>query len=184
MSETTANQVYELESGRKKAGDQDTLAFDCMFSTYLNTAFIESLSSHGKRWLARALLNTLVIDKKISRSEVSYLEDAINLVETDEERKELKQQVKERKLLPVDNLDKDRDYAGHFFYYLAMNVAADGKTKKTEIDYLMKICGKLGFPRHSAKKVMRWAVDQVKLNNERQDMVEGFRHVAPIFAEY
>ena len=125
-----------------------------------------------------------MIDKTIDQSEMSYLEDAINLVETDEARQELKQAVKERKLLPVDNLDTDRIYAGHFFYYLAMNVAADGKIKKYEVDYLMKICGKLGVPTKSAKEVMRWAVDQVKLNNERQSMVEGFRHVAPIFVEY
>ena len=79
------------------------------------------------------MINMLMIDKTIHHTELSYLEDAIGLVETDEERAELKQAVKERKILPVDNLDTDRDYAGHFFYYLAMNVAADGKTKKTEI---------------------------------------------------
>ena len=184
MSETTTNQASKQQSSGGKKEDLDPLAFDEIYSTYLNSHFIESLSIHGKRWLARALINTLVIDKMIDQSEMCYLEDAINLVATDEERKELKQAVKERKLLPVDNLDTDRGYAGHFFYYLAMNVAADGKIKKNEVDYLMQICGKLGFPPKSAKDVMRWAVDQVKLNNERQSMVEGFRHVAPLFAGY
>lgn len=177
---TTANQA----SKQQTKVDKDPFAFDEIYSTYLNSQFIESLSNHGKRWLARALINTLVIDKSIDQSEMCYLEDAISLVETDQERKELKQAVKERKLLPVDNLDTDRSYAGHFFYYLAMNVAADGKIKKNEVDYLMQVCGKLGFPPKSAKEVMRWAVDQVKLNNQRQAMVEGFRHVAPIFAGY
>ena len=129
------------------------------------------------------IINMLMIDKTIHHTELSYLEDAISLVDTDEEREELKQAVKERKILSVDNLETDRDYAGHFFYYLAMNLAADGKITKTEANYLKEICGKLGFPTQSSKEVLRWSVDQVKMSKERQEMVEGFRHVSPVFAK-
>ena len=86
--------------------------------------------------------------------------------------------------LELGNLDTDRDYAGHFFYYLAMNVAADGKIKRSEVDYLLQICGKLGFPPNSAKEVLRWAVELVKLSHEREQMVAGFRHVSPMYAGY
>ena len=105
------------------------------------------------------------MDKSIHHSELSYLEDAIGMAETEEEREELKKSFKEHNQLELWNLDTDRDYAGHFFYYLAMNVAADGKIKKSEVDYLLQLCGKLGFPPNSAKEVLRWAVELVKLSH-------------------
>ena len=162
--------------------DENPLAFDHMFRVYLDPDFIECLSTEGKHWLARTLINMIMIDKTIHHTELSYLEDAIGLVDKDEEREELKQALKERKLLSTGNLETDRDYAGHFFYYLAMNVAADGKITKTEADYLREICGRLGFPPQSAKQMLSWAFNQVIMSKERQEMVEGFRHVSPVFA--
>ena len=128
------------------------LTFDHMFNIYLNPEFIKKLSGKGKQWLSRAMVNMLVVDKSIHHSELSYLEDAIGMAETEEEREELKKAVKEHNQLELGNLDTDRDYAGHFFYYLAMNVAADGKIKKSEVYYLLQICGKLGFPRILRKR--------------------------------
>ena len=160
------------------------LTFDHMFNIYLNPEFIKNLSGKGKQWLSRAMVNMLVVDKSIHHSELSYLEDAIGMAETEEEREELKKAVKEHNQLELGNLDTDRDYAGHFFYYLAMNVAADGKIKKSEVDYLLQLCGKLGFPPNSAKEVLRWAVELVKLSHEREQMVAGFRHVSPMYAGY
>ena len=49
---------------------------------------------------------------------------------------------------------------------------------------LLQLCGKLGFPPNSAKQVLRWSVEQVKMCHEREQMVESFRHVAPIFAAF
>ncbi len=160
------------------------LTFDHMFNIYLNPEFIKELSGKGKQWLSRAMVNMLIIDRSIHHTEMSYLEDAIGMAETEEERDELKKAVLEHTQLELGNLDTDRDYAGHFFYYLAMNVAADGKVKKSEVDYLLQLCGKLGFPPNSAKQVLRWSVEQVKMCHEREQMVESFRHVAPIFAAF
>jgi len=169
---------------KQSARIQPPLTFDHMFNIYLNPEFIKKLSGNGKQWLSRAMVNMLVVDKSIHHSELSYLEDAIGMAETEEEREELKKAVKEHIQLELGNLDTDRDYAGHFFYYLAMNVAADGKIKKSEVDYLLQICGKLGFPPNSAKEVLHWAVELVKLSHEREQMVAGFRHVSPMYAGY
>ena len=151
---------------KQSARIQPPLTFDHMFNIYLNPEFIKKLSGKGKQWLSRAMVNMLVVDKSIHHSELSYLEDAIGMAETEEEREELKKAVKEHNQLKLGNLDTDRDYAGHFFYYLAMIVAADWKVKTSEVNYLMKICGKLGFPPRSAKDVLRWATDLVKLNKD------------------
>ena len=66
------------------------LTFDHMFNIYLNPEFIKKSSGKGKQWLSRAMVNMLVVDKSIHHSELSYLEDAIGMVETEEEREELK----------------------------------------------------------------------------------------------
>lgn len=121
------------------------LTFDHMFNIYLNPEFIKELSGKGKQWLSRAMVNMLIIDRSIHHTEMSYLEDAIGMAETEEERDELKKAVLEHTQLELGNLDTDRDYAGHFFYYLAMNVAADGKVKKSEVDYLASTLRQTGL---------------------------------------
>ena len=66
-----------------------------MFNIYFNPEFIKKLSGKGKQWLSQAMVNMLVVDKSIHRSDLSYLEDAIGMAETEEEREELKKAVKE-----------------------------------------------------------------------------------------
>ena len=145
----------EQKGSEQPMRDEVPITFDHMFNVYLNPEFIKELSGKGKQWLSRAMVNMLLVDRSIHHTEMSYLEDAIGMAETEEERDELKQAVHEHNQLELGNLDTDRNYAGHFFYYLAMNVAADGKVKKSEVDYLLQLCGKLGFPPNSAKQVLR-----------------------------
>ncbi len=156
---------------------------DQMFTIRLQQPFIKQLSTEGRIWLARAVVNMLVIDKTIDQSELSYLEDALSLIEDAEQRGELMQAAKKREVMEMTNLNTDRPFAGHFFYYLAMIIAADGKVKTSEVNYLMKICGKLGFAPHSAKDVLRWATDLVKLNKERDQMIGGLRQVNPVYSD-
>jgi len=182
-AEGTENQEAEAGNEKPKVDEDIPLSVDEMFGIRLQPAFIERLSDNGKMWLAKAMVNMLIADKVIDQSEMCYLEDALSLVESDEDRAALMETAKKREVSPMENLNTDRMYAGHFFYYLAMIVAADGKVKTSEVNYLMKICGKLGFPPRSAKDVLRWATDMVKLNKERGQMVEGFRHVSPLFAD-
>jgi hypothetical protein len=46
----------------------------------------------------------------------------------------------------------------------------------------MTVCGKLGFAPKSAKEVLRWASDLVKLNREKQLMVEALSKVPPVYS--
>mgnify|MGYP001160995656 FL=1 len=182
-AEATETPEAKTTKEKPKVDEDLPLSVEEMFGIRLQPAFIERLSDKGKAWLAKAMVNMLIADKVIDQSEMCYLEDALSLVDSDEERAALMETAKKREVTPMENLNTDRMYAGHFFYYLAMIVAADGKVKTSEVNYLMKICGKLGFPPRSAKDVLRWATDLVKLNKERGQMVDGFRHVSPVFAE-
>ena len=154
-----------------------------MYSLYLEPSFNKMISSKGKKWLARAMINMLLADKTIDHSELSYISDAMGLVENENERNELMEATKNRKYLEMEILNTDREYAGHFFFYLAMIIAADGKVKTSEVNFLTKMCGKLGFPTDSAKDVLRWTTKLVKLNTEREQIIDVLRRVNPIFSK-
>lgn len=181
-SESAEGQTGEPPKSAKESAQQSQET-DQMFTIRLQQSFTSQLSPEGKIWLARAVVNMLVIDKTIDQSELSYLEDALGLIEDETQRAELIQAAKKRQAMEMTNLNTDRSYAGHFFYYLAMIIAADGKVKTSEVNYLMKICGKLGFAPHSAKDVLRWATDLVKLNKERDQMIGGLRRVNPVYSD-
>ena len=126
-AEGTENQEAEAGNEKPKVDEDIPLSVDEMFGIRLQPAFIERLSDNGKMWLAKAMVNMLIADKVIDQSEMCYLEDALSLVESDEQRAALMETAKKREVSPMENLNTDRMYAGHFFYYLAMIVAADGK---------------------------------------------------------
>ena len=178
----------ETPSGEETKGvktdDSAKISMNQMYSLYLQPSFSKRLSEKGKRWLAKAMVNMIMADKSIDASEVSYLEDAISLVEDEEERKKLMEAAKIREPFEIDILNTDREYAGYFFFYLAMIVAADGKVKTSEVNFLAKICGKLGFPSSSAKDVLHWTTKLVKLNTERENMVDQLSRINPIFSKH
>ena len=140
-AEATETPEAKTAQEKPKADEDLPLSVEEMFGIRLQPAFIERLSDKGKAWLAKAMINMLIADKVIDQSEMCYLEDALSLVDSDEERAALMETAKKREVTPMENLNTDRMYAGHFFYYLAMIVAADGKVKTSEVKYLMKICG-------------------------------------------
>ena len=62
-----------------------------------------------------------------------------------------------------------------------MLIAADGKIKNSEVKMLSKICGKLGFPPDSSKMVMSWVSELIKLNNDRNKIIEELKELKPVF---
>ena len=62
-----------------------------------------------------------------------------------------------------------------------MVVAADGKVKNSEVNLLNSICGKLGFPKETAKQVLQWVTDLIKLNKDRNQMTELLKDIKPVF---
>ncbi|MBC8258143.1 MAG: hypothetical protein H8E38_03930 [SAR324 cluster bacterium] len=142
---------------------------------------INNISEEGREWLARAILNVLIVDKHLSHEEKSYLKDAISIVESEVVRGELLESINKRETLEMEELISDRKYAGEFFFFLGMVVAADGKIKTSEVKMLTTICGKLGFPPETAKAVLRWVADMIKLNNDRNQITEIMREIKPVF---
>ena len=83
--------------------------------------------------------------------------------------------------MELGELLSDRDYAGHFFFFLGMVIAADGKIKTSEVKMLTSICGKLGFPSETAKTVLSWVSKMIKLNNEKNKLTVVMSEIKPVF---
>ena len=154
-----------------------------MYELKIQHEFLEKLSPDGKKWLARAMVGALVVDKTLDVSEMPYMKEALGIVaENAEEKQVLLEAAKTRQVPDLGNLEVDREAAGGFFYYLVELIAADGKVKNSEVTYLTTICGKLGFPPETAKTALRWSRDLVKLNQERNLMIAALKELRPIYA--
>ncbi len=138
--------------------------------------YLTNISDEGKNWLARAIVNILIVDKQLAPEEKGFFKDAIMMVESEKVRSELI-----RETVELGELLSDRDYAGHFFFFLGMVIAADGKIKTSEVKMLTSICGKLGFPSETAKTVLSWVSNMIKLNNEKNKLTVVMSEIKPVF---
>ena len=143
--------------------------------------YLEKISEEGKIWLARAMVSILIVDKQLVNEEKGFFKDAIMMIENDQIRVELIESIKKLEIVELWELTTDREYAGHFYFLLAMVVAADGKVKNSEVNLLNSICGKLGFPTETAKQVLQWVTDLIKLNKDRNQMTELLKDIKPVF---
>ena len=142
---------------------------------------LEKISEDGKVWLAVAISNILISDKQLAPEEKGYFDDAVMMVENEDLQKQLLEAMKNREILEMGDLTDDREFAGHFFFFLGMLIAADGKIKNSEVKMLSKICGKLGFPPDSSKMVLSWVSELLKLNNDRNKIIEELKELKPVF---
>ena len=55
------------------------------------------------------------------------------------------------------------------------------KVKNSEVNLLNSICRKLGFPTETAKQVLQWVTDLIKLNKDRNQMTELLKDIKPVF---
>ena len=62
-----------------------------------------------------------------------------------------------------------------------MVVAADGKVKNSEVNMLTSIGGKLIFPAENAKQVLHWVTEMIRLNNDRNQIIELLKDIKPVF---
>ena len=85
------------------------------------------------------LSNILISDKQLAPEEKGYFKDAVMMVENEDLQKQLLEAMKNREILEMGDLTDDREFAGHFFFFLGILIAADGKIKNSEVKMLSKI---------------------------------------------
>ncbi len=143
--------------------------------------YLEKISEDSKVWLALAISNILISDKQLAPEEEGYFKDALIMVENEDLRKQLLEAMENREIMEMGDLTEDREYAGHFFFFLGMLIAADGKIKNSEVKMLSIICRKLGFPKDYSKMVLSWVSELIKLNNDRNKIIAKLKDLKPVF---
>ena len=95
-AEATETPEAKTAQEKPKVDEDLPLSVEEMFGIRLQPAFIERLSDKGKTWLAKAMINMLIADKVIDQSEMCYLEDALSVVKSDDERASMMEPAKNR----------------------------------------------------------------------------------------
>ena len=72
----------------------------------------------------------MIADKQVSIGGKRYFKDAIMVFENEEVRSELISALRNREALELGRLTYDREYAEHFFFFLWIVNATDGRIKK------------------------------------------------------
>ena len=155
---------------------------DEIYGLKLNSQFLDKLNYDTKVWIAKAMINCIISDKGIEKSEIHYLDDALSLIKEEEQRKELIDHAINRKQIELNNLIPDQNYHGHILFYLAMLITADAKVKVSEFNYLQYISGKLGFKKDSAKIVMDWAYKSFQLKKRRDKTIKTIKNNKPFYS--
>ena len=151
-----------------------------MYSIRLENEFIKNLSPEEKSWLARAVVNMINIDGKLDPNEMPYMHDAVLLI-NENERGELLEHAKHRKLMELPNLNDDRKYAAEFLYYFASIIAADDRINIAEAEFFKVISAKLGFPDFAAKDVLKWTQDLIELQKQRKDFQKKLISIKAVY---
>ena len=103
------------------------------------------------------------------------------MIEKDEILYELIESIKKRESEELGALTTGSEYAGHLLFLLGMVVVADRKVKNSEVNMLTSIGGILGFPAETAKQVLHWVTEKIRLNNDRNQIIELLKDIKPVF---
>ena len=140
-----------------------------IYELRLKDDFVKKLSDDGKRWLARAIVNLLIMDGKLDPTEMSYMKDAVVLV-NDSEREELLEYAKKGRKFDLPKLTTDRENAPEILYYFAGLIGADNRISVKEAEFFKTICSKLGYTEHIAKEALQWTFALINLHKKRTDL--------------
>ena len=140
-----------------------------IYELRLKDDFIEKLSDDGKSWLARAIVNLLIMDGKLDPSEMSYMKDAVVLV-NDSERNELLDYAKTGKKFDLEKLTTDKEKAPQILYYFAGLLGADNRISVKEAEFFKIICTNLGYTEHVAREALQWTLELIKLHKQRTSL--------------
>jgi len=135
----------------------------------LDPKVMNQLRASTRVWIAKAILNMVLIDGFLDEDEMKYVEQAARLVsDLPGASEKILECAEKHQMLQLGKMEEDREYAGEIIYFLATVIVADGVIMKSEVNYLKTLCNKLGFPDFVAKKMLIWIREAVRLNKDRE----------------
>ena len=148
------------------------------------STFISSLPHDVKKWFAEAVAGMILADGQVSEAELDHFKNTIRFLGSIEEVNEVVHLIKQRTPPNLKILKTDRKVASHVYMQLALLAITDDHLSKKEVKYFYLIGTKLGFDEGFSDKIMKWAVEMLKVNRQKAELIKEAQRTDPAYKSY
>ena len=138
----------------------------------LDLSVIKELSDEEKKWLASAVVGAAVADHVIVNTEVRYVQEVLEHLDSDNKMGLLLDLMKRKEMPELPKLHIKRLHAAKIFVYLAQVTIIDNKLSESEVKFLQHIGQNLGFGDEEIHLVVNWAYEIALLAKKEEELIE------------
>lgn len=121
-----------------------------------------SISAEGRLWVASAIAGMICADGYVDDSEVEYLRDVIQFLDTKEAINDLVMSVKKKEKPVLRVLKLERDCAFKVMRLLTRLAVSDTRLSQSEAKFLKYAGAKLGFEASFSNQMMKWGIQRLE----------------------
>lgn len=176
----------EAEDGDKKSDDsynpEDKLSDEELYDQIYYSRFFQSLDSKEKKWFALASIGLINADRKLTKTEMNYIN---SIVRSDREKESVEHYVDLVKRKSKPNLDQmvvssERKY--RLLTYLSQILISAKRIGPQEEEYFIHICDKLGIDPQATNDSMKIIKHKILGNYMGFKLKEYLSKSNPLFA--
>lgn len=134
----------------------------------MSQALIESLPSEVKIWLAHAVAGVITADGIVTESELEFLRETINFLESVDDINSVVSIVKNKEKPALKTLKTDPKTAAKILIHLATIAITDGKLDPSEVDFFKYVGKKMGFEWSFSEEILNWGKDYIQINKRKK----------------
>ena len=133
---------------------------------------VNELNPEQQRWYAEALIATIMSDEVLDQAEVKFLRTAISLVEDDQHRQELTDQIRKNK---PPKLSEPPEFSHallvRIFIEVLLIISADESLDDKEEQYLKDLSNLCGFDEALFQRLINWCQDGIKWKQSKNKLI-------------
>lgn len=133
---------------------------------------IESLPNEVKIWFAHAVAGVITADGVVTESELEFLRETINFLESVDDINSVVNVVKNREKPALKTLKTDPKTAAMILIHLATIAITDGKLDPSEIDFFKYVGKKMGFEWTFSEEILNWGKDYISVNKRKKALLK------------
>lgn len=138
----------------------------------LDDFHLSALSADGRLWVATAIAGMICADGHVDDSEIQYLREIIQFLESKEHINEVISMVKRKERPILKSLKLEREQAFEILKLLTSLAATDTKLAQSEAKFLKYAGSKLGFDPAFSNRMMKWAVQRIQADKMEKELWE------------
>ncbi|MBF0276264.1 MAG: hypothetical protein HQM13_00675 [SAR324 cluster bacterium] len=136
---------------------------------------VETLPPQVKIWFAFAVAGVITADGVVTETELEFLRETINFLESVEDINEVVGVVKAKERPVLKKLSTDPQTAALILIHLAQIAITDGKLDNSEVDFFKYVGKKLGFDGAYSEEVMEWGKENLKVEKRKKTLIKKSR---------